>query len=75
MNDARIFPTVEIHKAASLIHYYFGRQHNESSREATFVCCPKLITIVVLFRTQYCLQDKQNLRRACTCRKNLRPLF
>jgi hypothetical protein len=36
--------------------------------------CPKMITIVMLFRTQYSLQDKQNLRHTCTCRKNLRAL-
>jgi len=29
----------------------------------------------MLFRTQFCLQGKQNLRRTCTCRKNLRALF
>lgn len=76
MNDAATFPTLEIRKAASLIHYYyFWRQHVESSREATFFCCPQLITIAVLFRPQYCLQDTQNLRRTCTCRKNLRALF
>jgi len=56
VNDVGIFPTLEIHKAANLIHYYhYWRQYVESSREATFYCCPKLITILMLFKTQYCL--------------------
>jgi len=50
VNDAGIFSTLEIRKAASLIHYYFCRQHVESCREATLFCCPKLTTTVMLFQ-------------------------
>ena len=55
VSDAGIFSNLEIRKAANLIHYYFWRQYFESSRETTFFCCPKLITIVMLFKKQYCL--------------------
>ena len=34
-----------------------------------------MFTIIMLIRTQYCLKDKQNLRRTCTCRKISGALF